>query len=66
MSKLVEIRCPFKYRSKKDNKTYSCNHLCCKVRAGSSGEAWCAKCQLSFEFEVNTQLENKTSVRVKS
>lgn len=64
-NQLVEVRCPFKRRSKKDNNIYPCNHLCVKVNPGSSGETWCSPCKLTFEFEVNAQSKKKTSVRVK-
>lgn len=65
MQKLIDIRCPFKYTSKRDGKIYTCNHLCFKVYPGSSGQAWCSKCQLAFEFEVNNQEKLETSIKVK-
>ena len=66
MSKLVDVRCPFKRTSKSDGKTRSCNHLCVKVYPGSSGETWCSRCNLTFEFEVDNQSkEQKSMVRVK-
>lgn len=62
---LIDIRCPFKKRGKHTNKMYICNRICVKVRAGSSGEAYCKSCGLSFEFEVDSQARNTTGVRVK-
>lgn len=64
MKKLIEIRCTFNRTSKTDNITRVCNHLCVKVYPGSSGEAWCARCGLNFEFEVNQQSYSRNIVRV--
>lgn len=66
MSKLIDVRCPFDKRSKTDNKMYSCNKLVVRVYAGSSGEAYCSVCKLSFDFEVDGQNTYKSGVRVKS
>jgi hypothetical protein len=64
VEKLTEIRCTFKRKSKTDSKIRVCNHLCVKVYPGSSGETWCSRCNLSFEFEVNTQSYSRNIVRV--
>lgn len=65
MKNLQEIRCPFMRKSKKDNKLYNCNRICVKVAPGSSGEAMCRSCHLTFEFERDKNEKIKTSVRVK-
>lgn len=62
---LFEIRCPFQRLGKLDGELYSCNSLCVKVTAGSSGEARCRKCHLNFEFEVDNRATLTTGVRVK-
>lgn len=62
---LIEIRCPFERKSKKDGKMYPCNRLCVEVRAGSSGRARCRSCGLRFEFEIDSQSSISTGVRVK-
>lgn len=62
---LFTIRCPFQRLSKADGKLYTCNSLCVKVTAGSSGESRCRKCHLSFDFEVDDQARMTTGVRVK-
>lgn len=62
---LFAIRCPFQRLGKSDGKLYSCNSLCVKVAAGSSGEARCRKCHLNFEFEVDNSAKRTTGVRVK-
>lgn len=49
---LIEIRCPHKVISKKNNNTYPCNRLCIKVYKGSRGEAYCTKCKKKFLFET--------------
>ena len=54
-NKLIDIRCPFKRTSKSDGITRLCNHLCVKVYPGSSGETWCSRCNLTYEFEVDDQ-----------
>lgn len=63
-TKLFEIRCPFKVRSRKNNHIYDCNQLCVKVASGSTGEAWCPKCKLAFDFDVDGTQSNR-SIRVK-
>ena len=65
MAELVDIRCPFKRTGKNDGITRLCNHLCVKVFPGSSGETWCSRCNLTFEFEVDSQARNTIGVRVK-
>lgn len=62
---LFEIRCPFQRLSKKDGKLYTCNSLCAKLTAGSSGEFRCRKCRLNFWGEVNSRAAQTTGVRVK-
>lgn len=64
MKNLQEIRCPFMRRSKKDNKLYNCNRICVKVTPGSSGEAMCRSCHLTFEFTVKENKEAKIQIRV--
>lgn len=66
MENLVEIRCPFKKKSKLDDKMYACNRICVKVTPGSGGEARCRSCHKSFEFEVDRQAQSATGVRVKT
>ena len=61
----VEIRCPFKKISKFDGKLYQCPQICVKVDPGSSGEAWCRRCKLAFEFEVDSQSNYRPKVKVK-
>lgn len=61
---LFEIRCPFQ-RLNKEGKLYPCNSLCVRVTAGSTGEARCRKCHLTFEFEVDSGAKRTTGVRVK-
>lgn len=65
MENLIEIRCPFTRKSKTDNQFYLCNRICVKVTPGSSGEAKCRSCHLSFEFEIDSQARNTTGVRIK-
>jgi hypothetical protein len=65
MENLVEIKCPFEKRSKTNKEIYQCNRICVKVTPGSSGEARCRSCHLSFEFEVDSQAKMTTGVRVK-
>ena len=60
----VPVRCPFKRRAKKNGELYVCNRTCVKVSPGSSGEARCRTCGLSFEFNVDSQAKNITGVRV--
>ncbi len=63
----VEILCPFSRTSKKDGITRRCESLCVKVAPGSSGETFCRKCKLAFEFEVNVQNSLQSSmVRTKN
>lgn len=64
MAKLVDVRCPLDYKSKRDSRIYKCNHLCVKVYPGSAGQAWCSKCQVSFEFEVTDQNKAITAIKV--
>ena len=66
----IEIRCPFFITSRIIGGNVVpwgkvCNLLCTKVRPGSSGEAFCHSCKLSFEFEVNNQSNTTTSIKVK-
>ena len=61
---LIEIRCPFKVKDKYTNKLRDCHFLLVKVAPGSSGEAKCPKCKLTFDFEVVDQKLTKTSVKV--
>lgn len=65
MENLVEIRCPQFKKSKSDDQLYKCNRVCVKVTAGSAGEARCRSCHLSFEFEVDSQAQMTTGIRVK-
>lgn len=60
---MVEIRCPFKVTTKR-GMTYTCNRLTVKVGSGSTGEAFCSSCKLTFGFEVKDS-SYKTSVKVK-
>lgn len=63
---LIEIRCPFKRTSRTDGITRNCKHLCVKVYPGSSGETYCSRCNLVFEFQVDTQNNHQiSSVRIK-
>ena len=62
MAELVDIRCPFKRTGKNDGITRLCNHLCVKVFPGSSGETWCSRCNLTFEFEVDNQNSGQRSM----
>lgn len=62
---LVEIRCPFKRKNKFNNKLEDCHSLCIKVYPGSSGEAKCPKCKLTFEFAVDNQAQGRTFIQVK-
>lgn len=64
MENLIDIRCPFKKRSKIDDKIYLCNRICVKVVPGSAGEAKCKNCHLTFEFQVDDNAQNTTGVRV--
>lgn len=74
--KLVEVRCPFQKKATsnfaknghvvKKGELYNCSFLCTKVYPGSSGEAFCSSCKLSFEFEVGSQETPTTSIPVKS
>lgn len=50
--KLISVKCPFSNISKYDNRVYPCKKLCIKVNAGSSGEAFCARCKRTFLFEI--------------
>lgn len=61
----VEIRCPQYKKNVKTNELYKCNRICVKVIPGSAGEARCRSCHLSFEFEVDSQAQMTTGVRVK-
>jgi uncharacterized Zn-finger protein len=45
------IRCPFN-RTTKTGKTIPCGHPSVRVRAGSSGEAYCTRCKRTYEFDV--------------
>jgi hypothetical protein len=53
----MEIRCPFtvSYQSKQDgeHKHKVCGKICVKVSAGSAGEAYCTRCNKTFDFEVS-------------
>lgn len=62
---LYEIRCPFQRLSKKEGKLYTCNSLCGRMSAGSSGELRCRKCRLNFEFDIDDQAKPTIGVRVK-
>lgn len=64
MIDLLEIRCPFKIKSKKDGKLYNCNRICVKVTSGSSGEAMCRSCHLTFNFKTDNN-EIKRTVKIK-
>lgn len=64
MAKLSDVRCPFDKKGN-DGKIYSCNKLVIRVYPGSSGEAYCSVCKLTFDFEVDDQSTYKPSVRVK-
>ena len=64
VEKMIDVRCPFKYASRKNKKVYPCNRLIVKVNPGSSGEAYCSSCKISFFFEVNEQSFSKTSIKV--
>ena len=61
----VEIRCPQYKTNTKTKELYRCNRICVKVIPGSAGEARCRSCHLSFEFEVDSQAQMTTGVRVK-
>lgn len=63
-SKLFEIRCPLKVRSKKNNNIYDCNQLCVRVYAGSGGEAWCSRCKVAFGFGVESNNTVQRSIKV--
>lgn len=52
---LIEIRCPETVTSKKTGFKYPCNRLCVKVAPGSTGEAWCPSCRITFTFDVDDQ-----------
>jgi len=63
----VNILCPFSRTSKSDGITRKCKSLCVKVAPGSSGETYCNRCKLAFEFEVNAQNSLQSSmVRTKN
>lgn len=62
---LIEIRCPFKRTNKFSKKLEDCHSLCIKVYPGSSGEAKCPKCKLTFEFVVDNQANQRTFVQPK-
>jgi uncharacterized Zn-finger protein len=49
---LIMIRCPFN-RTTKTGKTIPCGHPSVRVRAGSSGEAYCTRCKRTYEFDVS-------------
>jgi hypothetical protein len=56
----IEIRCPFQvsYTNKQGvHKHKVCGKLCVKVTAGSAGEAYCASCSKTFEFEISPATE---------
>lgn len=61
MDNLIQIRCPIKRRGK-DNKIYICNSVCVKVKPGSAGEVRCRRCQMDFEFIVDSQAQDITGV----
>lgn len=63
----IEIRCPFQvsYTSKAtgQHKHKVCGKICVKVTAGSAGEAYCQRCNKTFEFEISPATETiKTKV----
>lgn len=60
---LTSIRCPFQTKDKYGN-LINCKNLCVRVSSGSSGEAWCHKCHLKFNFEVDSQSNYKAKVVV--
>lgn len=61
---VIEIRCPFEKKSKKDNQLYRCNRVCVQVTPGSAGIARCRSCHLLFVFEVDSQAKAQTGVKV--
>lgn len=61
--KLVEIRCPFKKKSKKYNKLYICNTLCHKIYPPGKGEAYCKNCKLAFEYDIESQSSTDIFIR---
>jgi hypothetical protein len=66
MEKLVKIKCPFKVVDRNTKELISCNRLCVKVYAGSSGEVWCRSCDLKFDFEVSEQNQPKIFIKTQS
>lgn len=60
----IEVRCPFRATTKR-GMTYICSRLCVKVSPGSSGEAFCSSCKLTFEFEIRQDDSVTHRVRVK-
>ena len=62
--RLIDIRCPFKRKSKQDGNLYLCNRRCVRVTPGSAGEARCRDCQMNFEFSVDDNAQNSVGVRV--
>lgn len=64
MENLVEVRCPEWKAGKPNGQLYKCNRICVKVTPGSAGEARCRSCHVSFEFEVDSQAQMTTGVKV--
>lgn len=50
MAVLVDIRCPLR---RKDGSGKPCNALCVRVVPGSSGQAYCRRCEQNFDFHVD-------------
>lgn len=53
MTELIEVRCPLIRVSKSDGKKRLCDNLVVKNRPGSSGEAYCWRCDKRFDYEVS-------------
>lgn len=65
-NELIPINCPFTRKDPATGVIFPCPQLCVKVAPGSRGEAWCRRCRLSFDFEVDAQSTYKPSVRVQN
>lgn len=61
---LIDVRCPFKFKSKSNNELYPCNRICVRVEPGSKGEILCPSCKLKFDFEVSAQSQSRIFVKM--
>lgn len=63
-ARLINVRCPFHFKIKKNGAIVACNKLIVRTSPNSYGEAYCWRCRLKFDYKINGE-EFTSIVKVK-